>query len=104
MSFPPADGGRSKVLVTGGSGYLGQHLLTPLAHQFDVVVTYNTLPSFAAEWSARGIRCVALDLTRAGDISSLVAAERPDAVVHLAAISSPAVFDQNPERSLAITR
>lgn len=67
-----------KVLVTGGGGFLGSSVvrgLTEAGH--DVVSTDLRPPS------------VVMDVTSASQVSSVISAERPDVVVHLASIVTP---------------
>ena len=79
-----------RVLVTGGSGFLGHDVVDRLAARGDVAIPFDTAigPGIAAMAEARPGRVVPVtgDIT---DLANLVAAFRdhaPDAVVHLAAI------------------
>ncbi len=74
-----------KLLVTGGAGFIGSHLLQLLALRTDVeTVVYDNMTSGRAEHVPSGIRLVRGDVREAA-LSSLFAAERFDAVIHLAA-------------------
>lgn len=74
-----------RLLVTGGSGYLGRHVLAAArAAGWSVVGTARS-PS-----AATGL--VALELTDAADVSRVVAQVRPDAVVHTAYDKAPDVL------------
>ncbi|MBA2956097.1 NAD-dependent epimerase/dehydratase family protein [Nocardioides sp. MAH-18] len=67
-----------KVLVTGGSGFLGTSVVAGLrAAGHDVVSTDLRPPA------------VVMDVTSAASVSSVIAAERPEVVVHLASIVTP---------------
>ena len=88
-----------RVVVTGASGYLGQHLLAALAKDGlvgSVVAVYGSMPDFVAPCDTRS-----LDLSDDGACASLAALE-PDVVVHLAAMSSPAACEQDVDRARAI--
>ncbi|RLK52460.1 NAD-dependent epimerase/dehydratase family protein [Microbacterium telephonicum] len=77
----------SRILVTGGAGRLGRTLVAGLAGAGHELISVDRGESDAAELA--GIRQVALDLTDADATTRLLARERPDAVIHLAAIAVP---------------
>jgi len=66
-----------KVLVTGAAGFVGRHLVAALRGEAEVVATSRT----------GGGGTLALDVADARAVRDLVSAQRPDAVVHLAAIA-----------------
>lgn len=70
-----------KLLITGGSSYVGQHLVpAALSAGFEVTYTYfSTTPPLPEP--ARGVQ---LDMTDGRAIDALFDQIRPDAVVHLA--------------------
>lgn len=68
--FAPA-----RILVTGGGGFVGSHLLPRLAAAFPGATI--SAPDQAA-----------LDITRAETVDAVVAQTRPDACIHLAAIAA----------------
>jgi dTDP-4-dehydrorhamnose reductase len=91
------------IVITGASGYLGQHLAEHLRAAHDVVLAYGSLPAFASEWQSKTrVTIVQADLTTPGAVAALVAATAPTAVVHLAAISSPVACDADPDHARAI--
>lgn len=70
----------SKLLVTGGRGFLGRHLLA-LLHAYDgevVVVSHNS------DSAVDGFRCVRANLFDHEAVSRLLQSERPDTLLHLA--------------------
>src|SRR4051794_9714295 len=91
MSEP---GGR-RTLVTGGAGFIGSHLVDRLLAGGDAVTVVDNLDPFyardrklatlAAAARPPGFRFVALDIRDAGGVAAVVAATRPEAIVHLAA-------------------
>ncbi len=72
-----------RVLVTGGSGRLGRSVVQVLAERGHEVVSVD-----AAEGSA-AVREHVIDCADPGALASVIAAERPEAVVALAAIAVP---------------
>ncbi len=85
-----------RVLVTGASGFIGRW-------------TCDLLPSLlaGAEVVRAGRRAspdcdVAVDFTNADSIGALVAAARPDVVVHLAGVASPAAAREDPAAAFAV--
>ena len=93
----------TKVLITGASGYLGQHLLTALAADASLKLhaAYGQLSSFVQDFSSKA-ECSSLDLKDEAAVRALVTSIQPDVVIHLAAVSSQAVCDKDPESSRAI--
>jgi dTDP-4-dehydrorhamnose reductase len=70
------------LLITGGSGYLGQHLLSKAAETFNIYATYHT---HAGEIKAG--QPVQLNLANRADVFRVVSQLKPDAVIHAAAIN-----------------
>ncbi|MBG0828387.1 sugar nucleotide-binding protein [Planomonospora sp. ID67723] len=69
-----------RILIVGGSGFLGAELVRQcLAGGHEVAATYLTRPGEAA-----GITWSPLDVRRQEDVSSLVTALRPEAVINAA--------------------
>jgi GDP-L-fucose synthase len=66
------DLGAKKIVVTGGAGFLGQHVVTRLRQ---VGCDKLFVP-----------RSAQFDLTQEGDIRKLLSLHRPDVVIHLAAV------------------
>ncbi|NRG43038.1 NAD(P)-dependent oxidoreductase [Rathayibacter sp. VKM Ac-2835] len=74
-----------KVLVTGGAGRLGRSVVTALLDDGSEVLSVDRAD---AEVDARA-RTATVDLLEDGAFHALLERERPDAVVHLAAIAVP---------------
>lgn len=75
----------SPVLVTGGSGFLGSRLVWYLREKLQIEVC---APSHAE-----------MDITSPASCQRIIAALRPAAVVHTAAVSSTAYCQEHPEAS-----
>jgi UDP-glucuronate 4-epimerase len=83
-----------KVLLTGAAGFIGMHCARRLLERGDEVIGVDNLsPYYSVELkrdrlrqlSHRAFRFHELDIADAAALGSLFAAERPDAVLHLAA-------------------
>ncbi len=70
-----------KLLVTGGSGYLGAGILERAPKDWQIAATYLTQPI-----AAEGVAAARLDMRDAAAVESLVARFHPDAVIHTAAM------------------
>lgn len=80
-----------KLLITGAAGYIGSQLVKRLSEEppgtLDILATDLQARYFGKGGNA--VRFFAADL-RSDDVASRIRAEKPDVVVHLAAIVSPA--------------
>ncbi len=70
------------LLITGGSGYLGQHLTPQAAEKFDVYATYNTHAN-----QIKSGRPISLNLIDRDDVFRTITELKPQAIIHAAAIN-----------------
>ena len=103
-----------KILLTGASGYLGQHCLSALigkasegATECQIFATFGSMEGFEDKvMSFRGGKNVnvdQLDFTNKNDISTYFAAHGPfDLCLHLAALSSPKLCQRDSDKARAI--
>ncbi len=73
---------KQRLLITGGSGFLGWTLCRVALENWDVVGTVHSHPL-----EIPGARAARVDLTRFGEVKELFGDVRPDAVIHTAAAS-----------------
>lgn len=80
-----------KILVTGGAGFIGSHLLDALRARGDETALLDDFNDFydpavkRAAAAATGARVFAADLRDRAAVSSVLEAFRPEAILHLAA-------------------
>ncbi|MGM7699494.1 SDR family oxidoreductase [Microbacterium sp. A84] len=82
----------SRVLITGGSGFLGTHVASMLAvrENVEIVIAADLHTGSAHHGHAHnGITHVVLDVTDAASIAPVLREHHIDTVVHLAAIVNP---------------
>jgi len=70
-----------KILVTGGAGYIGSHIVKALGGKGHDVVVYDNL-SFGHEWALLYGRLVKGDLADRELLVSVFEREKFDAVIH----------------------
>ena len=81
-----------KVLITGGSGLLGQYLNMELSEKFDILTLYNSNPGNCLLFNSERI-----DLVNWKNLKEVFYKSKPDVVVHTAAISRPEICDELPK-------
>ena len=92
-----------KILVTGGAGFIGSHLLQLLQGQQGVeIVVYDNLSSGRREHVPKAIRLVEGDVRDAEGLAYLFASEGFDSVVHLAAQTMVPYSLSHPEEDCQI--
>lgn len=74
-----------KVLVTGGAGYIGSHVVKALGEQGHDVVVYDNL-STGHEWAVLFGKLVKGDLSDKALLDKVIKEFAPDAVMHFAAL------------------
>lgn len=75
-----------KVLITGGSGLLGQYLNRELSRKVHILTLYNTHTGNATSYSS-----AKTDIRDYNSLKKIFDSFRPDVTVHTAAVSNPAV-------------
>jgi UDP-glucose 4-epimerase len=74
-----------KVLVTGGAGYIGSHIVKALGERGYDIIVYDNL-SYGHEWAVLYGRLLKGDLADKEFLRSVFRNEKPDAVIHMAAL------------------
>lgn len=78
-----------KVLVTGGSGLLGQYLNIELSKNYEMLTTYNLQEGNCGEFYSKQ-----LDITNTERLKEVFEDFNPECVIHLGAVSRPADCDK----------
>jgi UDP-glucose 4-epimerase len=73
-----------KVLVTGGAGYIGSHIVKALGERGHEIIVFDNL-SFGHEWAVLSGKLIKGDLRNTDQLDAVFQGEVIDAVVHLAA-------------------
>lgn len=85
---------KKKLLITGASGFLGHTLCKVLASEYELIGTYfRNLPD------QESVQWVCINLLETNRIEELIEEYKPDAILHLAAISNTAFCEQHPALS-----
>jgi len=79
-----------KILITGGTGFLGAKLMTVLSKDYEVGGTCLT---------KKERNCVYLDITNENQVNSILTQLRPDIVIHTVAISAPDLCESEKEKA-----
>jgi UDP-glucose 4-epimerase len=95
-----------RILVTGGCGFVGAPLVRLLADRGDEVVVYDDLSRGTKdrlrEYLANGVRLVVADVRDLARIGEVLSEQRPDLVVHLAAMHFIPDCDAHPDSCLSV--
>jgi UDP-glucose 4-epimerase len=85
-----------RILVTGGAGFVGSHLVERLRERGDAVHVLDDLSRGRSEWVADGAVLEVLDIRDEDAVRALVRDVRPTHVVHLAALHFIPAVDEAP--------
>lgn len=84
-----------KVLITGGSGLLGQFLNIEFSKHFDILSIYNSEPGNTVLFNRAKV-----DITNFNEMESVFQTFSPSIVFHTAAVSNPKYADQMPPQNV----
>jgi nucleoside-diphosphate-sugar epimerase len=92
-----------KLLITGGAGYIGSRLVQSLVSQGKDVICLDRLDfggeSLLTVMDQPNFKLIQGDLCEAGLIEKILAQEKPQAVIHLAAVVGDPACKREPERA-----
>jgi dTDP-4-dehydrorhamnose reductase len=82
-----------RIFLTGGSGFLGWHVLQRLAGKYDLWCASHASPLP----DMREIKAVPVDFENPASLKGMIMPIAPDVVIHLAALSKTGVCEENPD-------
>ncbi len=85
------------ILITGGAGFVGSHLVERLVADGQPVHVVDDLSRGSADWLPDGVRLEVVDVRDAHGLRRVVEQVRPETVVHLAAMHFIPDVDGAPE-------
>lgn len=80
---------RKKVLITGGSGFLGQYLNIELNKDFEILTLFRANPGNCTDF-----RSAIIDLRNSQALKALFKNFKPEIVIHTAAYSTPDICNK----------
>jgi len=83
---------KKKVLITGGSGFLGQYLNIELSKEFDILTLFNRNPGNCTDYNS-----AIADLKNTKVLYSIFTRFKPEIVIHTACYSNPELCNKFPK-------
>lgn len=82
---------KKRVLITGGSGFLGQYLNAELSKKFNILTTFKTHPGNCTDYNS-----ALIELRNPKALANLFNNFQPEVVIHTAAYSTPDICNKLP--------
>jgi UDP-glucose 4-epimerase len=84
----------TKILVIGGNGFIGSHLVDSLARRHHEVTVFDMFDNAVPRWDAYGVKMVSGDFLNTGDVKAAVQGQ--EVVVHMLSTTDPATAERDP--------
>ena len=93
-----------KILIIGGFGFIGKHVIETISPSHNITVFSDPIGAEGSEDFANQHKLSAIigDITEAAEIRKAFATEKPDSVIHLAALTGLNKCNQNPSLAFSI--
>lgn len=88
---------RKRILITGGSGFVGGHLLSRANRDWEVFTTFRSSPV-----PPKGVRALSLDLENGKEVREMVEKIQPGVIIHTAAWSDLDGCEEDRDRAFRI--
>jgi UDP-glucose 4-epimerase len=92
----------NRILVTGGAGFVGSHLVQRLRERGQAVHVLDDLSRGKREWIGEGVGLSQVDIRDTAGVARAVASVAPTHVVHLAALHFIPAVDEAPALATSI--
>jgi len=92
----------SQILVTGGCGYIGSHIVKLLSEKGEQVVVFDNLSQGSREALLHNEELVVGDITNKEDLKQLFASHDIESVIHLAALVNAKESVEKPQEYKAV--
>ena len=94
--------GKKRILVTGGAGFIGSHIVDALVGEHEVVVVDNLSTGKRENLGDKAGLIEEVDIRSYGDLKKVFSDFKPDIVSHQAANASVSASVENPEEDAMI--
>lgn len=93
---------KRKLLITGGSGFLGRNLANKLKDEYDVIIASRNNKNNLIASKLTGCRFINLDVSNIESVRDLLITERPEIIIHGAATKFVDLCEDYPMESVDI--
>lgn len=84
---------KPRLLITGGSGFLGGNLVGNAPADWETFATYNSTPAKPGG----AVRWLQLDVTNKGTVEKTIDSIKPEVIIHAAAITDSGICERHSE-------
>ncbi|MBI1390217.1 MAG: sugar nucleotide-binding protein [bacterium] len=88
---------RKRILITGGSGFLGSILAEYFREEHAVAATFSN-----RKIALYGVKMLHMNFTRPASVEACLDLFEPDVIIHCAAIANPAICQKDPDLAFEV--
>lgn len=93
---------KEKILITGGSGFLGRNLALRLKDDYEVILTSRNHKQNFTTQNLTGCKVIPMDISNIESIRDIFNEEKPDIVIHAAATKFVDLCEKYPMESIDV--